>query len=310
MDLAFTVLGSVSQNIFRATGRNFQTGGRISGKNEGDKMKTELVLSLFPGIDLLGKGFESEGFCVVRGPDIITGGNIKDFHSIPGRFDGIIGGPPCQDFSGLNRKPTGKGMDLLREFIRVVVETQPKWFLMENVARVPDIEVPGYTIQRFDLNARECGLNQSRARDFQFGSRDGLVLVPERRKPAAGPVKKICLASEGKNKDRRDWGDFCELQGLPRNFKLEGWSISMKYRVVGNGVPVPMARVIARAIKEVHIRAIDVRLCQCGCGRICTGGQRMASPACRKRVERARKQKNKSTVIYRGVPCENATQPA
>ena len=26
----------------------------------------ELVLSLFPGVDLLGRGFEAEGFCVVR----------------------------------------------------------------------------------------------------------------------------------------------------------------------------------------------------------------------------------------------------
>jgi len=28
-----------------------------------------LVLSIFPGIDILGKGFEEEGYCVVRGPD-------------------------------------------------------------------------------------------------------------------------------------------------------------------------------------------------------------------------------------------------
>jgi hypothetical protein len=30
-----------------------------------------LVLSLFPGIDLFGRGFEAAGFCVVRGPDLI-----------------------------------------------------------------------------------------------------------------------------------------------------------------------------------------------------------------------------------------------
>ena len=37
-------------------------------------MKFELVLSLFPGIDLLGRGFEAEGFCVVRGPDLLHAG--------------------------------------------------------------------------------------------------------------------------------------------------------------------------------------------------------------------------------------------
>lgn len=33
----------------------------------------QVILSIFPGIDLLGKGFEEQGFCVVRGPDLITG---------------------------------------------------------------------------------------------------------------------------------------------------------------------------------------------------------------------------------------------
>ncbi len=32
-----------------------------------------LVLSLFPGADLFGEAFEREGFCVVRGPELILG---------------------------------------------------------------------------------------------------------------------------------------------------------------------------------------------------------------------------------------------
>ena len=36
-----------------------------------------LVLSLFPGIGLLDMAFELEGFCVVRGPDVLWGGDIK-----------------------------------------------------------------------------------------------------------------------------------------------------------------------------------------------------------------------------------------
>jgi DNA (cytosine-5)-methyltransferase 1 len=61
----------------------------------------QLVLSLFPGIGLLDMAFELEGFCVVRGPDVLWGGDIRRFHPPSGKFDGVIGGPPCQAFSKL-----------------------------------------------------------------------------------------------------------------------------------------------------------------------------------------------------------------
>jgi len=59
------------------------------------------VLSLFPGIGLLDRTFEECGFTVVRGPDLLWGDDIRDFHPQPGHFGGIIGGPPCQAFSRL-----------------------------------------------------------------------------------------------------------------------------------------------------------------------------------------------------------------
>ena len=252
-------------------------------------MNNNLVLSLFPGIDLLGRGFDAEGFCVVRGPDIIWGGDIRNFNPTAGRFDGIIGGSPCQDFSKARRAaPTGYGLEMLVEFVRVVSYARPVWFLLENVPTVPDIKVTGYTVQRFDLNSRECGMRQSRLRHFQFGSLQGLVLIPERRK-AEGVSLPVALASEGTAMDRRSFSDFCELQGLPRDFSLPGMSISARYKAVGNGVPVPMARTIARAIISAHVRAVDVRLCICGCGRICIGRESAVLPACRKRMERRRK---------------------
>jgi site-specific DNA-cytosine methylase len=81
------------------------------------------VLSLFPGIDLMGRGFEQEGYCVVRGPDLIFGGDVRAFHPPPGRFDGIIGGSPCQDFSTARRcPPTGYGVEMLHEFCRCVAD--------------------------------------------------------------------------------------------------------------------------------------------------------------------------------------------
>ena len=45
-------------------------------------MVEKFVLSLFPGIDVLGLGFEQEGFIVVRGPDPLWGSlhDVRRFH--------------------------------------------------------------------------------------------------------------------------------------------------------------------------------------------------------------------------------------
>lgn len=246
-----------------------------------------LLLSLFPGIDLLGRGFEDAGFSVVRGPDLIFGGDVRRFHVPPGRFDGVIGGSPCQDFSRARRAPpTGEGLELLREFARLVEEARPAWWLLENVPAVPDLVIPGYSHQRIDLNAREVGLAQSRHRHFQFGhARGWLLLMPRGPQRQAGEA--CCVATEGQRHDRRSWPDFCRLQGLPEDFDLPSFTLSARYRAVGNGVPVPMARAIASAILAAG-PPVGVAACVCGCGRPVQGKAASALPACRKRMQRRR----------------------
>lgn len=247
-----------------------------------------LILSLFPGADLLGRGFEAEGLCVVRGPDIVWGSDVREFHPPSGKFEGVIGGPPCQDFSCARRSPaTGYGDEMLREWVRVVTSACPMWFLMENVPGVPDIQVPGYRVQRLNLAASECGGRQRRNRCFQFGSRDNTVLSPPRAVTRA-VTSPACLARGPSHGDRRVFADWCELQGLPRNFDLPGLSLGAKYRAVGNGVPVFMARVLARAVL-LRVHSEGVTLCRCGCGRRVTGRQFMATAGCRKRMERRRR---------------------
>lgn len=269
---------------------------------------TQLVLSIFPGIDLLGRGFESEGFCVVRGPDLIYGGDIREFHPVTDRFDGIIGGPPCQDFSKARRsEPTGYGLEMLSEFTRCVTEAQPLWFLIENVPTVPTVQVEGYAIQRFDLNASECGLSQNRPRHFQFGHRLGWIIIIEYGAKSHN-VERCCVASEGNKSGRRTWSRFCELQGLPATFYLPGWSRSAKYAAVGNGVPIPMGRVIARAVTAARA-PVGFRICDCGCGRPVAGKQMTATVACRKRLQRKR---DLATVTIPGAvtlfdACDSAT---
>lgn len=107
-----------------------------------------LVLSLFPGIGLLDRAFEEEGFCIVRGPDLLWGGNVRSFHPPSGKFDGVIGGPPCQahsQFAHIARHRNHQvAEDLIPEFERVVAEARPAWFVMENVRGAREADVDGY----------------------------------------------------------------------------------------------------------------------------------------------------------------------
>ena len=238
----------------------------------------------------MGRGFEAEGFCVVRGPDLVWGGDVREFRPTTGKFEGIIGGSPCQDFSKIRRAPpSGNGLQMLAQFARCVNEAQPEWFLLENVPGIPDVICDGYKVQRFNLNARECGGRQNRLRAFQFGSRDGAALVIARCVTTAAR-EPCCLATEGKSTKRRGWADFCELQGLPRDFDLPGLSVAAKYCAVGNGVFVPMARVVATAIKRRGVTKLlrHQNMCECECGRVVNYGQRLATAACRKRMQRRR----------------------
>lgn len=263
-------------------------GGYDYGASLDHRGKSRLVLSLFPGAGLLDRGFEQAGYCVVRGPDVVFGQCIETFSAPCGHFEGVIGGPPCQDFSQARRRPpTGHGERMLAEFRRVVTEAQPDWWLMENVPTVPDVHISGYRVQRFNLFASEFGLGQRRNRSFQFGSRDGLPLTILRR--TQSQFKKLAKAAMAGD-THRNFATLCELQGLPRGFDLPGRSRSAKIRAVGNGVPVPMAAAVAQSIRDRWVTQGHYRLCICGCGRPVTGKQVSATAACRKRIERARRE--------------------
>ena len=253
----------------------------------------QLVLSLFHGVDLFGRGFEQEGFCVVRAAEIILGYDIRDFHAPRGRFDGIIAGTPCQDFSTARRTPpTNYGLSMIEEFTRLVAEASPTWFVLENVPSVPSIEIEGYTVQRFDLRSDECGGVQRRLRHFQFGSRSGLILDIKRNpRLKKNELQPTAMSSEGRRGTRRTFAEFCRVQGLPDDFDLPDFTTQGKYKAVGNGVDVRVARTIARAVREsasaVTTQRVTQRFCACSCGRILTGqrSQRSATPSCRKRLQ-------------------------
>jgi site-specific DNA-cytosine methylase len=145
---------------------------------------TQLLLSLMPGIDLLGMAFQGEGFCVVRGGDPIFGGDVRTKQYPPGKFEGLISGPPCQSFSPLARLVRANGHEprfgnLIPEFERCVAEAQPDWFLMENVPQAPVPSIAGYDAYPFTLDNSALlgpdgdgmGLEQRRVRRITFGTR-------------------------------------------------------------------------------------------------------------------------------------------
>lgn len=230
-----------------------------------------LVLSLFPGIGLLDRAFEEAGFCVVRGPDLLWGGDVNAFHPPAGRFDGVIGGPPCQAHSSFRHMNKAQGnkiaVDMTPDFGRMVTEAQPTWWLMENAPAVPSLHLDGYLTSRALLDNRWLGEEQERRRAFQFGTRDGRRL-PIKTAALEHPITETtCLAVEGRagrimrrtegGKQRavylpkRPWNRFCELQGLPADFLADApLTNEGKYRVVGNGVPLAMGRVVAAAVLE------------------------------------------------------------
>jgi len=279
-----------------------------------------LVLSLFPGIGMLDRGFELEGFTVVRGPDVIWGGDIRTFHPPPGRFDGIIGGDPCQSHSSLANLVRANGLepsfpDMTPEYERCVNEARPAWFLRENVPQAPDVKPDGYDVRSFLLDNSTLdrgdgiGNEQMRKRRWWYGVRDGecpelrqwidfaLFVLPDAEYAVRGGTggihrakvqtvagvaiggsgkvkvtadaingyrKARCKAQSvtGRNEGRvggpdvdysppsRDLAEMCRLQGLPPVWlDHQPWTMQAKRKMIGNGVAIPMARALARAVR-------------------------------------------------------------
>ena len=218
----------------------------------------QLVLSLFPGIGLLDMAFEAEGFCVVRGPDLLWGGDIRNFHPPAGKFDGVIGGPPCQSFSpigNVNKARWGENSimpDTIPEFRRVILEVGPSWWLMENSVRA---YAPFNDCHELTLDSAWLGERQARRRRFWSNLRlevEMPLLVPatsgtERAVSSCGSVD--WKGSRARER-ARTLEDMLELQGFPRDFLAHCPFTKRKaMRAVGNGVPLPMGLAIAKAVK-------------------------------------------------------------
>lgn len=246
-------------------------------------MASQLVLSLFPGVDLLGRAFSQVGHCVVLGPDLLWDQRIEDFAPPAGHFHGIIGGPPCIHYSDANRhRDTRKGDQLVCEMLRVIEASQPEWWLMENVRNIPDVRLRGWEVQRLDCSDWEFGGRTGRLRHIQFGHREGAIIRPVRTFTRR-PVTLVATLTTAPTGPGERFGRRCDRQGF-EVLSLPSLTPAARRRVIGNGVPFGMGLALASAVQaRSHRTAQD---CHCGCGRGVSPPQKYHGPACRQRASR------------------------
>jgi DNA (cytosine-5)-methyltransferase 1 len=159
------------------------------------------VASLFSGAGGLDLGFSKAGFDIVWANEYdksiwktfehnfpetkLDKRSIVDIKSceLPD-VDGIIGGPPCQSWSEAG---AGRGIDdhrgmLFYEYIRILKDKQPKFFLAENVSGIllpkhrdafsailKEFEDVNYHVHCALLNASDYGVPQDRKRVIIIG---------------------------------------------------------------------------------------------------------------------------------------------
>lgn len=181
------------------------------------------LISLYTGAGGLDLGFEAAGFetavaveidpeavetlrhnrewpVINRDIHTVTSKELLDTASLkPGDADALIGGPPCQPFSKSGYWASGDTLRLddpragtMAAYLRVLRDTLPKTFLLENVPglayreKSEGIELikrmirkinrecgTSYTISINKLNAADYGVPQFRERVFVIGHREG-----------------------------------------------------------------------------------------------------------------------------------------
>lgn len=200
------------------------------------------IIGLFSGAGGLDLGFEKAGFKTIWANEydkeiwetyqknfphvFLDKRSIRDIDSkeIPDDFDGIVGGPPCQSWSeaGALRGIEDARGQLFYEFIRILKDKQPKFFLAENVSGmlagrhsdaltniIHHFKNAGYNVNVRLLNAKNFGVPQDRKRLIFVGFREDLGMEfifpnPKKSGPtllhAIGDLKDNVLPAKDRNR--------------------------------------------------------------------------------------------------------------
>jgi DNA (cytosine-5)-methyltransferase 1 len=198
------------------------------------------LIDLFAGCGGMTRGFVDSGrfrpvFAVEADPDAaetyaenfgdhVLAMRIEEVDSFPS-VDVVIGGPPCQGFSPLNREVVGfERRALWREYLRALEQASPALFVMENVPellRSPEYasfkasaeEELGYLVEGRILNAADFGVPQRRRRAIVIGTKSGSI-----------PWPRPTHAEPGQAGDLPPWRTFAEaVEGLPVTVDGKAW---------------------------------------------------------------------------------------
>lgn len=133
-------------------------------------------------------------------------GDVRDWD--PARLEGadvdvILGGPPCQGFSGLGKGDANDPRnELWRDYMHVVQKLDPKIFVMENVQpfknkpeyqQLKDAtqrcgELSNYELRVAVLNSADYGVPQARRRTIILATRRDLIGKHPTRRPLMHPA--------------------------------------------------------------------------------------------------------------------------
>lgn len=214
------------------------------------------VLAICTGMGLMDRAFLDAGFYVIPGCEIdpemramhetLCGGRyithtLEDLiRKVRGmRFDGIIGGPPCQAHTKLKSIRAPKYPDLSPLVIELLQATEWDWFLFENVARIP-IEDSVHTL----VNAMHFYQpHQSRERWFTHSPN-----IDPPRAQFMGNVDDLMAYSVVAG---RIYGPKrgARLQGYPAAADLP-FACTVLQKGIANAVPYPVSLAWARGIAQ------------------------------------------------------------
>lgn len=191
-------------------------------------MRRPIGIDLFAGAGGLGLGFEQAGFDVVAAVEIdpihcavhaynfplcavlpqsiseLSGAEIRDRAGIGRRHvEVVFGGAPCQGFSMMGHRAIDDPRNrLVREFVRIVDELRPSYFVFENVKGltvgdhrilldelIDELARIGYRTRLpwKVLDAADFGVPQHRERLILMGAKTGIAL-PEYPEPMYCPA--------------------------------------------------------------------------------------------------------------------------
>lgn len=249
-----------------------------------------IAVDLFAGAGGMTLGFEQAGFDVLAAVEFdpihasiheynfpfgttlcksvteTTGEEIRALSAIGSRdVDVVFGGPPCQGFSLMGKRNVSDSRNsLVFHFLRLVLELQPKYFVMENVKGMTmgkqqqvlqqimhHFQAHNYQVQENYqiLNAANYGVPQNRQRLFLIGCRQDLKLpnyplattqvvppkkanIPQQLPPAPTVIEAI--------------GDLPEATNYPE-LNIRDWAIA------NYGVPSKYAQ----KLRDSHLIADD-----------------------------------------------------